>query len=168
MGKGCKGKNPAGGKGGKGGKGGFNEQPAQKWRKGQEESSSDEESESEEEGSGSEPEGETQPVVEEVNTRGRPGELPPNSSDEEEDEEEESESEDDSDDELLNPHRRAPRPKAVEPVVEKSKKELEADMEKLRLVRERRAQQAAERIAKEGFDRFAPPGSANGPPLPKS
>ena len=89
----------------------------------------------------------------------------PNSSDEEE---EESESEDDSDDELLNPHQRAPRPKAVEPVVEKSKKELEADMEKLRLVRERRAQQAAERIAKEGFDRFAPPGSANGPPLPKS
>ena len=167
MGKGYKGKNPAGGKGGKGGKGGFNEQPAQKWRKGQEESSSDEESESEEEGSGSEPEGETQPVVEEVNTRGRPGELPPNSSDEEE-EEEESESEDDPDDELLNPHRRAPRPKAVEPVVEKSKKELEADMEKLRLVRERRAQQAAERIAKEGLDRFAPPGSANGPPLPKS
>ena len=42
MGKGYKGKNPAGGKGGKGGKGGFNEQPAQKWRKGQEESSSDE------------------------------------------------------------------------------------------------------------------------------
>ena len=83
-------------------------------------------------------------------------------------EEEESESEDDSDDELLNPHKRAPRPKAVEPVVEKSKKELEADMEKLRIVRERRAQQAAERIAKEGFDRFAPPGSANGPPLPKS
>ena len=84
-----------------------------------------------------------------MNTRGRPGELPPNSSDEEE-EEEESESEDDSDDELLNPHRRAPRPKAVEPVVEKSKKELEADMEKLRLVRERRAQQAAERIARGG------------------
>ena len=164
MGKGYKGKNP-GGKGGKGGQGGFNEQPAQKWRKNQEESSSDEESGSEEEGS--EPEGQTQPVVEEVNTRGRPGELPPNSSDEE-DEEEESESEDDSDDELLNPHRRAPRPKEVEPVVEKSEKELEADMEKLRLVRERRAQQAAERIAKEGFDRFAPPGSANGPPLPKS
>ena len=166
MGKGYKGKNPKGA-GGKGGRGGFNEQPAQKWRKGQEESSSDEESGSEEEESGSEPEGETQPVVEEVNTRGRPGELPPNSSDEEE-EEEESESEDDSDDELLNPHKRAPRPKAVEPVVEKSKKELEADMEKLRIVRERRAQQAAERIAKEGFDRFAPPGSANGPPLPKS
>ena len=161
MGKGYKGKNPKGA-GGKGGRGGFNEQPAQKWRKGQEESSSDEESGSEEEESGSEPEGETQPVVEEVNTRGRPGELPPNSSDEEE---EESESEDDSDDELLNPHKRAPRPKAVEPVVEKSKKELEADMEKLRIVRERRAQQAAERIAG-GVRQFAPPDPRTGLPSP--
>ena len=51
----------------------------------------------------------------------------------------------------------------VEPVVE-NRRRLEAEMEKLRLVRERRAQQAAERIAKEGFDRFAPPGSANGLP----
>ena len=98
-----------------------------------------------------------------MNTRGAPGELPPNSSDEEE----ESESDSDSDDELLNPHKRAPRTKVEEPVVEKSQKELEADMDKLRLVRERRAAQAAERIANEGFDRFAPPGSANGPPLPK-
>ena len=76
-------------------------------------------------------------------------------------------SDSDSDDELLNPHKRAPRTKVEEPVVEKSQKELEADMDKLRLVRERRAAQAAERIANEGFDRFAPPGSANGPPLPK-
>mgnify|MGYP001626939403 CR=1 FL=1 len=109
------------------------------------------------------PEGEEAPKREEVNTRGAPGELPPNSSDEEE----ESESDSDSDDELLNPHKRAPRTKVEEPVVEKSQKELEADMDKLRLVRERRAAQAAERIANEGFDRFAPQGSANGPPLPK-
>ena len=158
MGKGYKGKNP--GRGGRGG--GGDAQPAQKWRKGKAESSSEEETDSEEE-PGSEPEGEEAPKREEVNTRGAPGELPPNSSDEEE----ESESESDSDDELLNPHKRAPRTKVEEPVVEKSQKELEADMDKLRLVRERRAAQAAERIANEGFDRFAPPGSANGPPLPK-
>lgn len=159
MGKGYKGKNP--GRGGRGG--GGDAQPAQKWRKSKkDESSSEEETDSEEE-PGSEPEGEEAPKREQVNTRGAPGELPPNSSDEEE----ESESDSDSDDELLNPHKRAPRTKVEEPVVEKSQKELEADMDKLRLVRERRAAQAAERIANEGFDRFAPPGSANGPPLPK-
>jgi hypothetical protein len=153
MGKGYKGKNP--GRGGRGG--GGDAQPAQKWRKSKKDESSSEEE------PGSEPEGEEAPKREEVNTRGAPGELPPNSSDEEE----ESESDSDSDDELLNPHKRAPRTKVEEPVVEKSQKELEADMDKLRLVRERRAAQAAERIANEGFDRFAPPGSANGPPLPK-
>jgi len=164
MGKGYKGKNPGKAGGGRGGKGGGGDaQPAQKWRKSKaDESSSEEETDSEEE-PGSEAEGEEAPKREEVNTRGAPGELPPNSSDEEE----ESDSDSDSDDELLNPHKRAPRTKVEEPVVEKSQKELEADMDKLRLVRERRAAQAAERIANEGFDRFAPPGSANGPPLPK-
>lgn len=163
MGKGYKGKNPGKAGGGRGGKGGGDAQPAQKWRKSKDESSSEEETDSEEE-PGSEPEGEEAPKREEVNTRGAPGELPPNSSDEEEESDSDS---DDDDDELLNPHKRAPRTKVEEPVVEKSQKELEADMDKLRLVRERRAAQAAERIAKEGFDRFAPPGSANGPPLPK-
>ena len=49
----------------------------------------------------------------------------------------------------------------------KQRAELEQaqkDMERLALIRERRAAQAKERIAKEGFDRFAPPSSENGPP----
>ena len=37
-------------------------------------------------------------------------------------------------------------------------------MEKLKLVRERRAKEAAERIAREGYDRFLPPGAPGGPP----
>jgi hypothetical protein len=48
--------------------------------------------------------------------------------------------------------------------VEKSKKELEAEMEKLRIVRDRRAKEAADRIAREGYDRFLPPGAPGGPP----
>lgn len=49
----------------------------------------------------------------------------------------------------------------------KSQKELAAEMEGLKLVRERRAKEAAERIAKDGHDRYAPVGSANGPPAKK-
>jgi hypothetical protein len=41
---------------------------------------------------------------------------------------------------------------------------MEAEMEKLKLVRERRAKEAAERIAREGYDRFLPPGAPGGPP----
>lgn len=163
MGKGYKGVNPKGGKGGKGGpsRGESDAQAGQlkqKWRA-TADTSSEEESGSEEEESGSESEAE-----EEVKPRRPiPGELPPNSSDEDESG---SESEDDDDDDpLLNPHARPARAqKEPEPAVQKSKKELAAEMEKLKIVRERREKERLERIAREGYDRFLPPGAPGGPP----
>ena len=49
----------------------------------------------------------------------------------------------------------------------KQRAELEQatqDMERLALIRKRREAQAKERIAMEGFDRYAPPTETNGPP----
>ena len=48
--------------------------------------------------------------------------------------------------------------------MQKSKKELAAEMEKLKIVRERREKERLERIAREGYDRFLPPGAPGGPP----
>lgn len=47
-------------------------------------------------------------------------------------------------------------PLSAAPVVERSPKEIADDLAKLELVRRRRAEQAAARIAAEGYDRFAP------------
>jgi len=162
MGKGYKGKNPAkGGKGGRDGGGAPEGALKKKWSKNDDLSDSDSDSDEEESGS------EAETAAEKEQPR-RPiaGELPPNSSDEDESGSE-SESDDDDDDPLLNPHARPRARKPAEPPVEKSQKELEADMEKLRLVRERRAKEAAERIAREGYDRFLPPGAPGGPPAKK-
>jgi hypothetical protein len=89
------------------------------------------------------------------------GELPPNSSDEEDSGSEESSEED----EPPMPQRgggggggRKQREEAAA---------MSADMERLRLIRERRAQQAKERIESEGFDRFAPVSGGNRPPIKK-
>ena len=161
MGKGYKGKNPA--KGGRGGRGAPPEGGLMKKKWSRNDDLSDSDSDSDEEESGSEAE---TAVEKEQPRRPIPGELPPNSSDEDESGSE-SESDDDDDDPLLNPHARPRAPKPAEPPVEKSQKELEADMEKLRLVRERRAKEAAERIAREGYDRFLPPGAPGGPPAKK-
>jgi hypothetical protein len=162
MGKGYKGKNPAGGKGGSRGGRGDGGAPEgalkKKWTKGD---PSDSGSDASEEESGSEDETAEKPVKEQPR-RPVPGELPPNSSDED-DSGSESESESD-DDPLLNPHARPKASKVAEPAIAKSQKELEADMEKLKLVREKRAKEAAERIAREGYDRYLPPGAPGGPP----
>ena len=79
-----------------------------------------------------------------------------------EEEEESSDEEDDSsssssfEDEYLKPKAK-PKAKAVdEGPPPKSAKQLAEEMEKLRLVRERRAAQAKARIDAEGFDRYAP------------
>ena len=164
MGKGYKGKNPAGAKGGKGGgrdgagsEGGLKK----KWSAKGDHSDSDESSEEEE----SEEELET--VSEQPPRRPVPGELPPNSSDESESGSDD-ESESDDDDPLLNPHARPKTVKPAEPPIEKSQGEREADMENLKLVRERRAKEAADRIAREGYDRFLPLGAPGGPPAKKN
>ena len=82
-----------------------------------------------------------------------------------EEEEESSDEEDDSsssssfEDEYLKP-----KAKAVdEGPPPKSAKQLAEEMEKLRLVRERRAAQAKARIDAEGFDRYAPPQAGGRP-----
>ena len=94
-----------------------------------------------------------------VNRVGRVGELPPNSSDEGS----ESDGSSSEEDEPPMPQRggagggRKAREEAAAAT---------ADMERLRLIRERRAQQAKERIEAEGFDRFAPISDSNRPPMP--
>lgn len=84
-------------------------------------------------------------------------------------EEESSDEEDDSsssssfEDEYLKPKAK-PKAKAVdEAPPPKSAKQLAEEMEKLRLVRERRAAQAKARIDAEGFDRYAPPQAGGRP-----
>lgn len=59
--------------------------------------------------------------------------------------------------EMMAPREKKPaEPSADEILAQKSKKQLAAEMEKLRLVRERRAAQAAARIeADGGVDRYA-------------
>lgn len=86
-----------------------------------------------------------------------------------EEEEESSDEEDDSsssssfEDEYLKPKAK-PKAKAVdEAPPPKSAKQLAEEMEKLRLVRERRAAQAKARIDAEGFDRYAPPEAGGRP-----
>ena len=85
-----------------------------------------------------------------------PGSLPPNSSDEDE-----SDDEDDDADlrAMMAPRekRKPDEPSADEILAQKTKKELAAEMEKLRLVRERREQQRLARLeADGGVDRYAP------------
>jgi len=81
------------------------------------------------------------------------GMLPPNSSDEDEDEDEESEDDIDNDEQYQASGRRYKQPV----VEEKTEKEIADEMERLKIVRERRAREAAQRIEKEGFDRYANP-----------
>ena len=87
----------------------------------------------------------------------------------EEEEEEESSDDDDSsssssfEDEYLKPKAK-PKPKAVDDAPpQKSAKQLAEEMEKLRIVRERRAAQAKARIEAEGYDRYAPPEAGGRP-----
>ena len=100
-----------------------------------------------------EEDGDEESEEEEAPRRPAPGSLPPNSSDED------SESEDDDSDLLamMAPREKKPtEPSADEVLAQKSKKQLAAEMEKLRLVRERRAAQAKARIeADGGVDRYA-------------
>lgn len=98
----------------------------------------------------------------------QPGDLPPSGSDDSE-----SDDDDDSDSgsdaappapppkrELTRREREALEAQHAKPDPE----QVAADMERLRLAREKRAQQAAARIASEGFDRYAPPpGTAPAP-----
>ena len=75
------------------------------------------------------------------------------------DEEDDSSSSSSFEDEYLKP-----KAKAVdEGPPPKSAKQLAEEMEKLRLVRERRAAQAKARIDAEGFDRYAPPEAGGRP-----
>lgn len=91
---------------------------------------------------------------------GAPGELPPNSSDSE------SSSDDDSD---IQPHGAAP---AKAPPPRRRKKEddetdpeqIAKDMERLKLIKEKREEQRQARIKTEGWDRFAPVTATNKPP----
>jgi hypothetical protein len=95
---------------------------------------------------------------------GVPGELPPNSSDEDES----SSSEDDSDirpqSKSAAPAQQRRRPKDDEPDPEQVAK----DMERLKLMKEKREKQRLERIEKEGWDRFSPLSATNKPPDGKS
>jgi len=88
--------------------------------------------------------------------RPAPGSLPPNSSDEDESDDDD----DDADLRAMTAPREKPKPEepsADEILAQKSKKELAAEMEKLRLVRERREQQRLARLeADGGVDRYAP------------
>jgi hypothetical protein len=92
----------------------------------------------------------------------QPGDLPPNSS------EDDSSSDDDG-------SSGSPAPPPRRELTRKEREQLEAqrakpdpelvakELERLKLVREKRAAQAAARIAAEGFDRFAPtPGAKVG------
>lgn len=95
----------------------------------------------------------------------QPGDLPPNSS------EDDSSSDDDS-------SSGSPAPPPRRELTRKEREQLEAqrakpdpelvakELERLKLVREKRAAQAAARIAAEGFDRFAPPPGAKVEPNP--
>jgi hypothetical protein len=88
---------------------------------------------------------------------GAPGDLPPNSSDEEEDSE--------SDEEVAPQGAvaaEAPRRRKNEE--EPDPEEIAKDMERLKLIKEKREQQRLERIRKEGWDRFAPVTGTNKPP----
>mmetsp|Transcript_13588 Transcript_13588/g.36385 ORF Transcript_13588/g.36385 Transcript_13588/m.36385 type:complete len:201 (-) Transcript_13588:458-1060(-) len=94
----------------------------------------------------------------------QPGDLPPSDS---EDDSDSDGSDDDSssDDEPAPPPRRELTRREREALeaqrAEPDPEQVAAEMERLRIVREKRAAQAAARIAAEGFDRYAPPpGSA--------
>ncbi|KFM28104.1 hypothetical protein F751_5215 [Auxenochlorella protothecoides] len=79
----------------------------------------------------------------------RVGELPSSSSDED-DSSSSSESE---------PEVEAPRQPRKRPEDEVDPAQIEADMARLRLIKEKREADRLKRIAEEGFDRYAPPGS---------
>ncbi|KAG1664100.1 hypothetical protein FOA52_013284 [Chlamydomonas sp. UWO 241] len=88
------------------------------------------------------------------------GMLPPNSSDEEGGGDSSSSDEDDG----LNEYMRA-APKKKEPVVvPKTPAEIAAEMERLSLIRKKREDDRINRIATEGWDRYAPVTSTNHPP----
>ncbi|KAL6768756.1 hypothetical protein ACKKBF_B16065 [Auxenochlorella protothecoides x Auxenochlorella symbiontica] len=90
----------------------------------------------------------------------RVGELPSSSSDED-DSSSSSESE---------PEVEAPRQPRKRPEDEVDPAQIEADMARLRLIKEKREADRLKRIAEEGFDRYAPPGSDKAKPetvLPK-
>jgi hypothetical protein len=84
---------------------------------------------------------------------GRPGELPPNSSDEDESSD---------DDEDIKPHAAPPPRRKKDDGTDPE--EIAKDMERLRLIKEKREEQRQERIKKEGWDRFAPITATNKPP----
>ena len=94
---------------------------------------------------------------------GAPGELPPNSSDEE------SSSDDDSD---IQPHGATPAAKAAAPPPRRRKKDddevdpeqIAKDMERLKMIKEKREEQRQARIKAEGWDRFAPVTATSKPP----
>lgn len=77
--------------------------------------------------------------------------LPPSSDDEESGEESSSSSEEAE--EVRQPRRR--------PVDEPDPAQIAEDMARLELIKKRREQQRLERIAAEGYDRFAPPSDDN-------
>eukprot|EP00307_Rebecca_sp_RCC1486_P010233 CAMPEP_0119409968 /NCGR_PEP_ID=MMETSP1335-20130426/3121_1 /TAXON_ID=259385 /ORGANISM="Chrysoculter rhomboideus, Strain RCC1486" /LENGTH=200 /DNA_ID=CAMNT_0007434429 /DNA_START=54 /DNA_END=656 /DNA_ORIENTATION=- len=91
----------------------------------------------------------------------QPGDLPPSDSEDDDDDESDDDESDDDDGvpppppprQLTRKEREALEAQQAKPDPE----QVAADMERLRLARERRAKQAAARIAAEGYDRFAPP-----------
>ena len=87
------------------------------------------------------------------------GVMPKKESESESDDEDDSDSESSSsiEDEYLNPKAKPKKKVVVEDVPPpKSAKELAADMEKLRIIREKREAQAKARIEADGYDRYAP------------
>jgi len=92
----------------------------------------------------------------------QPGDLPPSGS-EDEDEDSDSESDDSDEDDQGPPQPQLTRREREALEAQRAKpdpEEVAAELERLRIVRERRAAQAAARIAAEGFDRYAPPPDA--------
>mmetsp|Transcript_35 Transcript_35/g.62 ORF Transcript_35/g.62 Transcript_35/m.62 type:complete len:184 (-) Transcript_35:878-1429(-) len=89
------------------------------------------------------------------------GALPPNSSDEDESSDEES-----SDDEPAgNDYLTAPRTAKAPPAAEvRSAEQIRKDLERLTLIKKRREDDRLDRIAKEGWDRYAPVADGNRPP----
>jgi len=90
----------------------------------------------------------------------QPGDMPPSGSDDDDDDDDSDDDDDDDDDgPSAPPPRQLTRKEREQLEAQRAKpdpEQIAADMEKLRLVREKRAAQAAARIAAEGYDRYAP------------
>lgn len=98
--------------------------------------------------------------------RAAPARKPADDDDDDDDDDDEDDDDDseESDDAPVNDYLTAPRQPKKQETVERDAETIRKDLERLELIRKRREDDRLQRIAKEGWDRFAPVSETNKPP----